>query len=449
MDSAFFLLIRTAIGVVFFAVVLSYYVLLFWKTAPKKREKNYHTVTIIIPAHNEEKYIEASVRSALNAEFPGQKEIIVVDDGSTDKTAEIVSGIPGVECISTPHTGKAPSLNMAIARAQGELIVIIDGDTEIRSDALLAMKEEVEKVNVAAATCPIVVKNRQTLILAWLHIETIYSSLLRLVMAKVNANITTQGQFGIFRKDALMAIGGFSIEGFAEDVDVTIRLIRAGYHVGFAEGTVGYTYMPEGFKYLLFQRIRWVRGMINILSRHVGMNSALIDVYTLPLMIFSYVQAVIMGSFTIYQLFGGYWHYFASKGQFLNAQVLVFLLDWTSITGVIKWSLGVFTGSTPLTLINIVGILSTLLCYPLYFYAILKFDRKFDFWHLLSLTFMAPYWWCVMCVQIGCLPFLLWKRQENIWHKNDQSWVLSPRRSGLPIEPLSTTCRPEKLLSLK
>ncbi len=449
MDSFFFLPIRTAINFGFFAVVLSYYVLLFWKIAPKKREKNYHSITIIIPAHNEEKYIEASVRSALNADFPGQKEIIVVDDGSSDRTAVIVSSVEGVECISTAHMGKAASVNMGIARARGELIAILDGDTEIRNDALLAMKAEVEKENVAAATGPIVVKNRSTHMLAWLHIETIYSSLLRLIMAKVNANVTAQGQFCIFRKDALMSIGGFSTVGFAEDVDIAIRLIRAGYHVGFAEDAVSSTNMPVCFKYLLFQRIRWVRGMINVLARHARMNSALIDIYTLPLMIFGYVQAVVMGAFTIYQIVGGYWQYFASKGQFFNSDVLGFLLDWTSITGVIKWSLGVFTGMTPLTPVNIAGILSTLLCYPLYVYAILKFDKKIDFWHVMALTFMAPYWWCVMFVQIGCLPFLLLNRQENIWHKNDRSWILSPKRKGIPAQMLSTAPQPDRLFSLK
>ncbi|MFH1408783.1 MAG: glycosyltransferase family 2 protein, partial [Nanoarchaeota archaeon] len=273
--------------------------------------------------------------------------------------------------------------------------------------------------NVAASTCVIKVRNRKKFICMWYHLEQLYNSLMRLIMAKVNANIVTPGPLSVYRKDALEAIGGFSTEGFAEDVDITIRLVRKGYKTSFAEGAVSETNLPHDIKGIIRQRTRFARGIINILKRHLSVNRALIDLYTLPLLLFAYAQAVIMGAITLYQIFSGYAQWYVSQGVYFNGAVLNYFVNWATLIGFFKWMGGIFTGATPLTIISIMGIITGLLSYPLYLYVIAKYDRRFDWRHGFALFFMMPFWWFIMVIYIFMLPEIFRKQQYNIWKKNE------------------------------
>ena len=411
--------IPTAITFVFLLLVVSYYVLLFIRVKKEEPHKTFSSITVIIPAHNEERYIKDSVDSAISADFKGSKQVIVVDDGSIDDTAEIVSKFKEVMLIKTKHLGKSASINKALSLAKGELVAIVDGDSCIHKDSLVEMAREVGRRNVAAACCPVKVKNRKIHILMWVHIEQIYNSLMRLLFSKINANVTTPGPLSVYRRKELMEVGGFSTEGFSEDVDITIRLFRKGHKIGFAEKAFAETNMPYDVKGFFRQRTRFARGMLNVLKRHMSLNKTIIDIYTLPMLLFTYIQAVIMGSFTIYQIVSGYLTYFVSKGVYFDFLAVKFFFEWFSIVGFIKWTASVFLGQTPLTFITIIGVVSTLLTYPLYFFAIFKFDRKFDIWHLIPVFFMAPFWWLIMLIYILCLPEIFIKKQYNIWKKNE------------------------------
>lgn len=406
---------------IFLLVILSYYILIFIRRKRGIIEKKFNSISIIIPARNEEKYISDAINSVLDADFKGKKQIIVVDDGSIDKTASIVSGFSkkGIIFIKTDHVGKSASINKALEKAKGDLVAIVDGDSYIHKDSLNEMATELGQKNVAGACCPVKVRNRKIHILMWVHIEQIYNSLMRSLFSKINANITTPGPLSVYRRKELMSIGGFSTEGFSEDVDVTIRLIRKGYRIGFADKALAETNMPYDFKGFFRQRTRFARGLLNIFKRHMRINKTVIDLYTLPLFLFGYIQAVIMGSFTIYQVVTGYITYFFSKGVYLSLGVLKFFFEWFSIVGFVRWFYSVVVGSTPLTFVAVVGIISTLLTYPLYFFAIAKFDRKFDIWHLIPIFFMGPFWLLIMVIYIFCLPEYFRKRQYNIWKKNE------------------------------
>lgn len=427
-------LLSDCITVTFFAVIFSYYVLLLRKPVRGKFERKFNSLTVVIPAHNEERYIEVAVRSALEADFVGTKEVLVIDDGSTDRTAEIVRQMAErfeqVRLISTEHSGKSASLNLAIAQAKGELLAILDGDSEVALEAFEVMRLDLEGHNVVATTCPILVKNRTKGLLPWLHIELIYSALIRSIMCKVDANVVNA--FGMYRKQALIECGGFSTSCLAEDMDLGVRMIRRGYRLTFNENTRIYTNLPEDPAWLLKQRVRWARGPLNVIRQHHRLNSTLIDLYTFPLLLFGYVQGLVMGLFTIYQMSSGYLTYFVHRGQYFNFEVVRFFLDWCTITGLLRWSLGFFTGESPLNAVNIMGAMASLLCYPLYVLAILKFDRKIDIYHLIPLTFMAPFWWAITVVQTYSLPEILRKERYNIWTKEtavrEPSLVPSGRR---------------------
>jgi len=405
---------------IFLLTVLSYYALIFIKKRKSKPVHKFSSITVIIPAHNEEKYIANAIESVLSADFNGKKQIIVVDDGSIDRTYEIASKFKknGVRVIKTRHLGKSSSLNTALRYAKGDIIAVIDGDSYIQKDALRMMTKELERKDVVAATGIVKVKNRKKFICMWIHIEQLYNSLMRLLLSKIDANIVTPGPLSMYRRKELMQVGGFSTKGFSEDIDVTIRLIRKGYKIGFAEEAVAETNMPYDAKGFLRQRTRFARGILNIFKRHMQLNTTIIDLYTLPLFLFSYIQAVIMGSFTIYQIVSGYNTYFASKAIYFNLSVLKFFFEWFSIVGFVKWFAGILSGQIPLTFVAIVGIVATLLSYPLFFMAIIKFDRKFDLWHLIPIFFMFPFWLLIMVIYILMAPDYF-RKQYNIWKKNE------------------------------
>lgn len=420
METAF-QFITEAITVIFFLITVSYYYLLFKPRHLSPAEKKFTSLSVIIAAHNEARYIEACIKSAITADFDGEKEIIVVADGCTDDTVAIASRIAAVNSqitvISHEHKGKANSLNIAISRSRGELLAFLDGDGEVLKDTFVEMQKDVEQHNVVATTCPILVKNRHKHLLLFMHMEQLYASLLRSIMSKINANIVISGQCAMYRKKELLECGSFSPRGYCDDSDLAVRMIRHGYHLTFTDSTAAYTNMPDSLRALLGQRVRWCRGALDILVRHCRFNSSLLDLYSLPLLAFSYIQGTIMGSFTLYKIVSGYWTFYASHGEYLSWHSARFLIDWFSVLGLIRWSAGFFTGATPLDLINVLGAMASVFSYPLYILAIVKHDRKIDFLHLVALTFMSPFWWFISMVQIIALPEIFRKDQMNIWTK--------------------------------
>ncbi len=405
----------------FFLIILSYYFLLLIKRKKPKKTKSFSSITIIIPAHNEEKYIQEAIESVVAANFDGSKEIIIIDDGSIDSTAKIASKFASdnIKLIKTKHSGKSASINKALKTAKGELIAIVDGDSFIDKNALMEMKDELERDEIVGVCGVVKVKNRRKFICTWVHIEQLFGSLIRLLFSKVNANIVTPGALSMYIKKNLVEVGGFSTKGYSEDVDIAIRLIRKGHKISFTEKAVTETNMPYDFKGFFRQRKRFARGAINIIKRHLRINNTMVDIYTLPLLLFSLIQSVIMGYFITYQVVTGYSTYFYSKGIYFNLGVLKFFFEWFSLAGFARWVISVFSGQTPLTFITIIGIISTFLSYPLIILSILKYEKKFDVWHFIPLFFMFPYWFLLMLINIYCIPEYFKKEQYNIWKKNE------------------------------
>ncbi len=413
-------ILQTGITALFLVAVLSYYVLLVLPIKKRKQEKIFRSITIIIPAHNEQKLIEQTIQAIIDARFDGKKSIIVVDDGSKDNTCAKVKKFKGrLTLIQTNHLGKSSAINTALKKVKTDLVAVVDADSCIEKDSLWNMAKIVGEQEVGAATGVILVQNKKGFPGAWLHIEQSYNSLMRSLFCKINANVVTPGPLSMYRTDALRKVGGFSTKGFSEDVDVTIRLVRAGYKIGFSEKSVSETAMPTDPKGFFRQRIRFARGMLGIFKRHTKTAGSAIDIYTLPLLIFTYLQAVIIGSITVYQIVSGYFLYFASKGIYLSFDVLQFFFQWLSIAGFIRWTADVLLGNTALTLFAAVGIVSTLLSYPLFLYALIRYDKKISVWSILALMFMFPFWLIIMAVYLFALPELLRAQPENKWKKNE------------------------------
>ncbi|RXS70603.1 glycosyltransferase [Streptomyces sp. TM32] len=228
-------------------------------------------VSVIVPAYNESAGIEAAVRSLLASDHP--VEIIVVDDGSTDGTADLVESLhlPGVRVIRQRNAGKPAALNTGLAVASCELVVMVDGDTVFAPDTVRTLVQPFADPGVGAVSGNAKVVNRGGLLGRWQHIEYVVSfNLDRRLFDLAECMPTVPGAVGAFRRRALFALGGVSDVTLAEDTDLTMALCRAGWRVVYEEGAVAWTEAPASLSALWRQRYRWCYGTLQAMWKHRG-----------------------------------------------------------------------------------------------------------------------------------------------------------------------------------
>jgi cellulose synthase/poly-beta-1,6-N-acetylglucosamine synthase-like glycosyltransferase/spore germination protein YaaH/peptidoglycan/xylan/chitin deacetylase (PgdA/CDA1 family) len=223
-------------------------------------------VAIIVPAYNEEVNAIASIQRLLALDYPDY-EVLFVDDGSKDETLTRVRAAlgeaPRLRILSKPNGGKASALNYGLARTDAPIVLCIDADTHLSSDVLRRLVPHFEDVRVAAVAGNVKVGNRVNLLTRWQHLEYVTSQNFdRLAFAQLNAIAVIPGAIGGFRKSALDAIGGFTTDTFAEDCDLTLRLISSGYRVTYDNTALAFTEAPEGIRMFLRQRFRWTFGVM-------------------------------------------------------------------------------------------------------------------------------------------------------------------------------------------
>jgi cellulose synthase/poly-beta-1,6-N-acetylglucosamine synthase-like glycosyltransferase/peptidoglycan/xylan/chitin deacetylase (PgdA/CDA1 family) len=227
--------------------------------------------TVIVPAYNERAGIEASVRSLVASNHP--VEVIVVDDGSTDGTADLVESLrlPGVRVIRKENGGKPSALNAGIAAASCELLVMVDGDTVFEPDSVRALLQPFADPRVGAVSGNAKVGNRGGLLGRWQHIEYVVGfNLDRRLFDLAECMPTVPGAIGGFRRSALRRIGGVSEVTLAEDTDLTMALCRDGWRVVYEERAVAWTEAPATLGALWKQRYRWCYGTMQAMWKHRG-----------------------------------------------------------------------------------------------------------------------------------------------------------------------------------
>jgi cellulose synthase/poly-beta-1,6-N-acetylglucosamine synthase-like glycosyltransferase/peptidoglycan/xylan/chitin deacetylase (PgdA/CDA1 family) len=227
--------------------------------------------SVIVPAYNESAGIEASVRSLVASNHP--VEVIVVDDGSTDGTADLVESLrlPGVRVIRKPNGGKPSALNAGIAAASCELLVMVDGDTVFEPDTVRAVVQPFADPRVGAVSGNAKVGNRRGILGRWQHIEYVVGfNLDRRLFDLAECMPTVPGAIGGFRRSALRRIGGVSEDTLAEDTDLTMALCRDGWRVVYEERAVAWTEAPATLGALWKQRYRWCYGTMQAMWKHRG-----------------------------------------------------------------------------------------------------------------------------------------------------------------------------------
>jgi cellulose synthase/poly-beta-1,6-N-acetylglucosamine synthase-like glycosyltransferase/spore germination protein YaaH/peptidoglycan/xylan/chitin deacetylase (PgdA/CDA1 family) len=229
-------------------------------------------VSVLIPAYNEEDVIVYTVNSILESDYP-RLEVIVVDDGSSDGTGELLDAQfgrnPAVRIIHQPNGGKPAALSHALAEASSSIIVTIDADTAIEPDAISKLVRHFVNPRVGAVAGNVKVGNRISWLTRWQALEYVTSqNLEKRAFDLLNCIPVVPGALSAWRAEAINDSGGFSADTVAEDTDLTITIRRAGWKIDYEEEAIGWTNAPETAATLIRQRFRWTFGTLQAFWKH-------------------------------------------------------------------------------------------------------------------------------------------------------------------------------------
>ena len=276
-------------------------------------------VSIIIPAYNEEVNAVSSIENLLKCDYPAF-EIIFVDDGSKDNTYEKVKQAfqhqSKVKVFTKENGGKASALQYGIEASTAAYVVCIDADTKLATDAVSKlMRNFLNPLNknskaIGAVAGSVIVGNEVNILTKWQSIEYITSQNFdRKGFAYVNAITVIPGAIGAFKKQALIDAGGFTSDTLAEDCDITLRIMKAGYIVANESKAYAFTEVPESLRQFLKQRLRWSFGVMQTFWKHKYMlfnnNRRSLGWVALPdMLLFKYVIPFFSPFADLFMFFG-------------------------------------------------------------------------------------------------------------------------------------------------
>ncbi len=229
-------------------------------------------VTVLIPAFNEERVIERSVRGVLESRDVNV-QIIVIDDGSRDRTSEVVRAAfahePRVRLLTLENGGKARALNHGLELVEGEIVIALDADTQFEPTTIARLARWFADEAIGAVAGNAKVGNRVNLVTRWQALEYITAqNLERRALARLDAMTVVPGAVGAWRLSAIREVGGYPPDTLAEDQDLTIAIQRAGWRVHYDQYAVAWTEAPESVAALAKQRFRWAYGTLQCLWKH-------------------------------------------------------------------------------------------------------------------------------------------------------------------------------------
>ncbi len=275
--------------------------------------ESFPMISIVVPAYNEELTIGSCIRSLLDLDY-GCYEVVVVDDGSTDSTlvvAQRFSGL-GVRVIHQGNGGKAKALNSGIAAVRGDIVVTVDADTRLHRGSLKRIADRFSaNRRLGAIAGNVKVAYGSGLLNVLQAAEYIVGiNLVRKAQSTLGSVMVVPGPIAALRRAAAEDVGFFSDDTFAEDFDITMKILRAGYEVEYEDRAIAYTDAPKSLEDLMKQRRRWYRGMIQVLDKYremyLGWEYGYAGIFGVPNLWFETVSPVLNGSLILLALLSGF-----------------------------------------------------------------------------------------------------------------------------------------------
>ena len=301
------------------AYLISLYFAIFWflvlmdkgQGQKAKKLRRFQKVSIAIPAYNEEKNITTTLRSLVNLNYPKNRlEIIVVNDGSTDNTKNVVSRFIAenkayhVKLISKRNEGKGAALNDGLRVAKGQFFICLDADSIVTEDALVKILPHFTDENIAVVLPLLKVEKPKNIWQKMQWLEYIVNMFYKKLMSKLNCVHVSPGPFSVYRAAILKKVHGFDEDNLTEDLEITLRLQSKNYKIVQLLDAEVFTLAPKTFKELYKQRNRWYKGsVINAFKyRHMMFNKKYGDfgMIQMPTIIVSGMIAVILVSSALY-----------------------------------------------------------------------------------------------------------------------------------------------------
>jgi cellulose synthase/poly-beta-1,6-N-acetylglucosamine synthase-like glycosyltransferase len=348
-------------------------------------------LSIIVPCYNEEKNIGPCLSSILASDYPKNKyEIIVVDDGSTDRTDEIVKGFVRknrgvrIRLVKQRHCGKAAGLNKAISLSRNEIIVTIDADTLLERGCLKGLAEPMGREDVGAVNGISLARQPKNLIEKFQQIEYYYNNLVRVGFTRVfDSGVWFFSAAASYRKSLFVGERFFS-DTLTEDMDIALRITKKGYKVLTSSSAICHTKAPSSIASLFRQRMRWWFGVLVSLAknRQVLRKDASLSIW------FLYLNQVWWSFYSIFSLplFIYQILYWLPKA---GGEIFWYLFRWFSLLGpfyvlykIPEWGL---------SLLNIFGVMSGIMSAALIFISFGVFGKRLDVWDILAVFFYFPY----------------------------------------------------------
>ncbi|MAH07266.1 hypothetical protein CMI38_03400 [Candidatus Pacearchaeota archaeon] len=294
-------------------VATTFYILTFLADSKKERpffkDNELPLVSIIIPAFNEGETIALTLDSILSSNYPKNKlEIIVIDDGSNDKTFENALKYKSdiVKILKQKvNGGKGKALNRGIEESKGEIIFTMDADTTVHKDSLINMTRYFKNPEVTSVTPAMVTRETKTLIQRIQSIEYLTGLFLRKTFAALNAIHITPGAFSAYRKSFFDKHGGYDEDNITEDLEMALRIQYYKYKIENAPEAPAFTIPPRTFLDLLKQRRRWYAGLLRNMLKYrklFGKEYGDMGLFVLPIAWISIFISVFMIIYYSYKM---------------------------------------------------------------------------------------------------------------------------------------------------
>ncbi|MBI1974387.1 MAG: glycosyltransferase family 2 protein [Candidatus Zambryskibacteria bacterium] len=350
--------------------------------------KLFPALTVIVPCFNEEKTVAKTIKSILDLDYPKDKiSIIAVNDGSTDKTLEVLRQFPQIAVLSKENGGKHTALNLALEHVTTDLVGCLDADSFVLPDTLKKIIPFFEDEKIMAVTPSIRVHEPKNILQYIQRVEYSWGIFLRRMLSSLNAMYVTPGPFSIFRTTVFRELGGYRAAYQTEDLEIALRMQKNRYKIVNSHGAHVYTIAPAKFKPLLKQRVRWSYGFLNnvIDYREMLLNPKYghVGMFILPLGTMSIFSTLYMTSHIVWSWMSSIFNKIVKfEAIGLSTKFHMPHFDWYFLnTGVIS-------------VLTITAVIFTVI---ILYLALKLADGKFKFkkeilYYLFIYPFMVPFW---------------------------------------------------------